>query len=62
MLIVAGEVEIPEEVLWEIVYQKPGATMKKSRFAACDPAEMQAVREYIQSIGAHVYVDAKQSY
>lgn len=62
VLIVAGEVGIPEEILWEVVYTKPGATMKKSRFASCDPAAMQAVREYVQSTGARIYMDAKQSY
>lgn len=62
VLIVAGEVEIPEEILWEFVYTKPGVTMKKSRFSSCDPAAMQAVWEYVQSIGACIYVDAKQKY
>ena len=62
VLIVAGEVEIPEEILWEVVYTKPGVTMKKSRFSSCDPAAMQAVWEYVQSIGACIYVDAKQKY
>lgn len=62
VLIVSGEVEIPESVLWETETTSTGATIKTSRFSSCDPAAMQAVREYIKSTGVHVYVDAKQSY
>lgn len=62
VLIVLGEVEIPESVLWDVETTNMGVTIKKSRFTSCDPAAMQAVREYIQSTGARVYVDAKQKY
>ena len=62
MLIVAGEIEIPENVLWEVETASTGVTIRKNRFASCDPAAMQAVREYMQSIGARIYVDAKQKY
>lgn len=62
VLIVSGEVEIPESVLWETETTSTGATIKTSRFSSCDPAAMQAVREYIKSAEVRVYVDAKQSY
>ena len=62
VLIVSGDVEIPESILGETETTSTGATIKHSRFLSCDPAAMQAVREYIKSIGAHVYVDAKQNY
>lgn len=62
VLIVSGDVEIPESILWETETTSTGATIKHSRFLSCDPAAMQAVREYIKSIGARVYVDAKQNY
>lgn len=62
VLIVAGAVEIPEAVLWETEITGAGATIKKSRFSSCDPAAMQAVREYIERTGARVYVDAKSGY
>lgn len=62
VLIVSGEVEIPEPVLWETESTGTGATITRSRFTSCDPAAIQAVREYIQSTGARIYVDARQSY
>lgn len=62
VLIVSGDVEIPKSILWETETTSTGATIKHSRFLSCDPAAMQAVREYIKSIGARVYVDAKQNY
>lgn len=62
VLIVLGEVEIPESVLWDVETTSTGVTIKKSRFTSCDPDAMQAVREYIQSTGARVYVDAKGGY
>ena len=62
VLIVLGEVEIPESGLCDVETTSRGVTSEKGRFTSCDPAAMQAVREYIQSTGARVYVDAKQKY
>lgn len=62
ILIVSGDVEIPESVLWETETTGTGVTIRKSRYTSCDPAAMHAVREHIKSTGARVYVDAKESY
>ena len=62
VLIVSGDVEIPESVLWETETTNTGVTIRKSRYTSCDPAAMHAVREHIKSTGARVYVDAKESY
>lgn len=63
LLIVAGYVTIPEPILWEVVPTSiPGATARKSRYSACDPAAFAAVREYVQSTGARLYVDVPGTY
>lgn len=58
VLIVAGEISLPDYLFWEdLPGTMEGVTMRKSRFTSCDPAAMEAVREYLREYGAKIYID-----
>lgn len=58
VLIVSGNINLPDSLFWEdLPGTMEGVTMRKSRFTSCDPAAMEAVREYLREHGAKVYID-----
>mgnify|MGYP005804714813 CR=1 FL=1 len=58
VLIVSGNINLPDSLFWEdLPGTMEGVTMRKSRFTSCDPAAMEAVREYLREHGAKIYID-----